>query len=190
MRPFYDAYAYCANREINGKPWHRDSAPGTGREGWTERKREGCEGEVGKGGVSVEGRPLTAFENAVLVTVDYMFFLATARCRPVSAAKPKRQQDARFVDTEPRHTEPTNHNNRRYQFVDEGDTDDDDDDIDWQDDAVLPPYLLNSAARRKPSPTNCRLQLVALVLTSVLLHTVRWRGATARHRTSINESIY
>jgi len=57
MRPFYDAYAYCADREINGKLWHRDSAPGTGREGWTERKREGCEGEVGKGGVSVEGRP-------------------------------------------------------------------------------------------------------------------------------------
>jgi len=161
-----------------------------GRDGRTERKREGCEGEVGKGAYRYRDAPPSLLLRTLFSLLSTIcFFLATARCRPVSAAKPKRQQDARFVDTEPRHTEPTNHNNRRYQLVDEGDTDDDDD-IDWQDDAVLPPYLLNSAARRKPSPINCRLLLVALVLTSVLLHTVRWRGATARHRTSINESIY
>ena len=90
-------------------------------------------------------------------------FSSIAKCSPEPS-----QNDGRSPDSaEPRHAAPTNRRNDRYQLVDDQDTDDD---IDRQDDAILPPFQLNSAARRASPPINCRLLLLVALTSRILLH--------------------
>jgi len=100
----------------------------------------------------------------LLITVRWWFFPSIAKCSP----EPSQHDGRSHESAEPRHAEPTNRRNDRYQLVDDQDTHDDD--TDRQDDAILPPFQLNSAARRLSPPINCRLLLLVALTSRILLH--------------------